>query len=121
MDVIMPQFPYIGDLANDEPEIFIWQLEWGAILLESDDPYAALQHFQTAAELEPTEVETWAAIARCSLNNNIDIDNIGIPFARKALALNEDDPVLNDLMGMLFMFNEDMDSAERFFNEINSP
>ena len=108
---------YIRGLANDEPEVFIWQLEWGAVLLESGDPYAALQHFQTAAELEPNEVETWTAIARCSLNNSIDIVNIGIPAARKALTLNEDDPALNDLMGVLFMFNEVMDSSEMYLKK----
>ena len=108
---------YIRDLANDEPDVYIWQLEWGAVHMEAGDPYAALQHFQRAAELEPTAVETWTAIARCSLNANIEIVDIGIPAAREALALNEDDPALNDLMGVLFMFTEDMDSAERFLKK----
>ena len=83
---------YISDLAVDEPDNYIWQIEWGDVLMEMGYPIDAMRHYQLAVELNSEEAETWAALAKGSVSNNIEVNEIGIPAARKAVILEENNP-----------------------------
>ena len=105
---------YIYALTIQDPQNHIWHIRWGELLMKMGYPYDAMIHFQRAAELKPDEAEVWAAIAGCSIQNNIDIVNVGVPAARKAVLLSPENPLYNDVMGAALLRTDDMISAERF-------
>ena len=56
-------------------------------------------------------------MARLSLNYDVKIKNVGLPAARQAVLLAEDDPTALLLLGRAYFQNGNITMAERFFAE----
>ncbi len=108
---------YLHAAANQEPEAAYWQAELGKTLCELNDLQDALTHFLKATELEPDNAEYWVELARFSLNYGIEPALVGLPAARKAVLLAPKDTHALDIMGALFLSQNDLASAERFLQQ----
>lgn len=105
---------YLQAIAAQEPQEGAWQMELGNVLAELRDHRAALNHYQRAVELAPTNSEYWFALARFCTVHRLDLRSTGLPAARQALMLEPEDPETLDLMGWALMELEDPFGAERF-------
>jgi tetratricopeptide (TPR) repeat protein len=56
-------------------------------------------YYEQAVTLEPDSPEAWEVLAAYSLDNDIFLEDIGLPAARRALVLAPDDPQALVLMG----------------------
>jgi tetratricopeptide (TPR) repeat protein len=108
---------YLTDLSLEEPHESLWQLELGKTSYIAGDLTAALEHFQSAANLDPENVTTWQTIAEFSLGNGIDIDGVGEGAVQKSMLLAPKNPISNDLMGWLFLIRGDYDNAAKFLRQ----
>ncbi len=106
--------PYLEAIAKQEPQEPIWQVEIGNTLVETGDLIAARDNFVNAVNLAPTDSLYWQYLARFSVENSVDIHGLGLPAARQAVLLKEDDPGALDVMGWTLANLGDTASAERF-------
>lgn len=108
---------YLHAAANREPESAYWQVELGKTLCELNNLHDAYEHFLKATELEPENALGWLAMARFSLNYDIEPLQVGLPAARKAVSLAPKDTSALDVMGALLFSQNDLASAERFLQQ----
>jgi len=102
-------------IALQEPQNGIWQMDIAAIMAQKGDLSAALDRYQQAVQLEPSNPVPWRALATFSLNYDYEVHDIGLPAARNAEVLASNDPVNMDLMGQALAAVQDFTTAERFF------
>jgi tetratricopeptide (TPR) repeat protein len=106
--------PFLQAAVKAAPQEVSWQIELGNTLAETGDLQTALVTLQGATTAAPDNPLTWKALAEFCFTRNIEITPTGLEAARKALALDPQNPQLMDLMGMGLMINGDLDSASRF-------
>ncbi len=75
------------------------------------DAQAALAFYQRAAALTPDRPVFWLLLARFSIENNIQIEAVGLEAARAALALSSNSPDALDLIGYAYYQLGDYDQA----------
>jgi len=102
------------ELCNDEPNQAIWQQELGHTYLLAGNPEKALQAFIKTTKIEPGNAYYWINLARFCGDYKLDIQEIGLPAARQALLIDENNWEANDTLGWLLLILEDYTSAERF-------
>lgn len=74
--------------------------------------------FDTLLELtdqSPEKPETWMMLARLSIENNLKVEEIGLPAARQAVLLDPESPAATLLLGRAYLLVENALLAERFF------
>jgi len=74
--------------------------------------------FDTLQELtgqSPEKEETWMMLARLSIENNLKVEEIGLPAARQAVLLDPKSPAATLLLGRAYLLAENALLAERFF------
>ncbi|GAP15168.1 protein containg TPR repeat [Longilinea arvoryzae] len=108
---------YLHAAAAQEPDSTYWQVELGKTLCELNDYQDALPYFDRATELEPKNAQNWVELARFSLNYGIEPARLGLPAARQAVLLAPKDPQALDILGALFLTQNDLASAERFLQQ----
>lgn len=108
---------YLNDLAQNEPENPIWQIELANAYIEMQDLVSAMDHFQAAIEIDPEKVETWQRIAEFCLIYDIDLEGLGREAVEKSMSLSPEDGVSLDLMGWMLMEKGDFDNAIKFFQK----
>ena len=82
--------------------------------------FTSYSQFNSLNKLSPSlynvkALSYWRFLASYSIENDIQVQVIGLPAARQALLLAEDDPVAVDLLGSAYMILENPIVAERFF------
>lgn len=73
------------------------------------------QVIQTLLETDPENPEIWQMLARLSIENSVQISEVGLPAARQARVLEPDNPEATLLLGRAYMLDNDSLLAERFF------
>jgi tetratricopeptide (TPR) repeat protein len=100
-------------IAEQEPENSIWQVEIGNSLANLGDLVSSLTYFQKAVELEPDNPVYWRDLAAFSLKYNVQIEDIGLPAARQAVILDSSNADGLDLLAQFFINEGDLYSAQR--------
>jgi tetratricopeptide (TPR) repeat protein len=77
------------------------------------DLIRALETFQYATTLAPDDAQTWRALAEFCGQYGIHLNDIAIPAAQRAVALEPDNSASEDTLGRVWYLNGDMASAER--------
>jgi len=77
----------------------------------------ALKYYQHATDLEPSNPQTWMALASFSAANLAQLQEVGLPAARTALTLTSNSVEALDLMGRVMAGLDDTASAERFLQQ----
>ena len=75
----------------------------------------ALAAYQRATELAPTEVAYWKMLALFSAQYSFQVEEVGIPAARQALALAPDTAASYDLLGWTYLAAANISLAEENF------
>jgi tetratricopeptide (TPR) repeat protein len=76
---------------------------------------AALAHLVRLTELLPMESHSWQALARFSLDYDVQVEEVGLPAARQAVLLAPDDPLSQTLLGRAYLLTGNEHYPVRFF------
>jgi superkiller protein 3 len=90
-----------------------WQVSIGETYSKLGDLIRAMQSYQAATQLAPEDVGYWRLLALFCAQNNINIKDVGVPAAEKAVILAKDDSTSQDLLGWLLFMDARYPEAER--------
>lgn len=99
--------------AMYEPENPAWQAGLGDAHLNSGDLVSALAAYRRATELAPNESTYWTLLAVFCAQNNVYLDEVGLPAAQKAVEISPDDPSALDALGWVYLASGRYASAEQ--------
>jgi tetratricopeptide (TPR) repeat protein len=105
---------YLRSLAEDQTANALWQEDLGIAYSQSGDLVTAYDHFVAAVNLEPAEYELWMGLAQFCVQYDIYMEEVGLPSARKAVALALGDPKALVVMGQALILTGDVDNAAKF-------
>ncbi|MGW8252044.1 MAG: tetratricopeptide repeat protein, partial [Anaerolineales bacterium] len=89
--------------------------ELGNTLAQDGDLESAMDAYRSAVELAPGKADYWRLLAGFSVGYEYLVNEVGLPAARRAAAINPADPANLDMLGQALLLLEDFASAERFF------
>ena len=98
--------------AKLEPDNPAWQVSIGEAHSKLGDLIRALEAYQTATTLVPDDASYWRLLAIFCAQNNVNIKDVGVPAAQKAVIL-ANDPVSLDVLGWLLLLDARHEEAER--------
>ncbi len=90
-----------------------WQVSIGETYSKLGNLIAALQAYQTATTLAPKEASYWRLLALFCAQNNVNVNDVGIPAAQKAVVLFKDDAASLDLLGWLLLIDKRYPESEQ--------
>jgi tetratricopeptide (TPR) repeat protein len=99
--------------AQLEPKNPAWLISVGESYSKNGDLIQALQSYQAATTLAPEIPGYWRLLAIFCGQNNVNIKDIGVPAARQAVILANNDANSLDVLGWLLILDADYDGAER--------
>lgn len=94
-----------------------WQANIGEAHAKLGDLVSALTAYQRAVELAPTEAEYWRLLAYFCAENNVQIEEVGLPAAQQALMLAPNDPAVLDAAGYVYLSTGRYANAEASFTQ----
>lgn len=98
--------------AEYDPDNPAWQISVGDAYAERGDLQAALGAYVRATEMDPTDATLWRLLAAFSTRYNVQVEEVGLPAARKAVALNREDPQTLDMLGWTLVLLERFEEAQ---------
>ncbi len=96
-----------------EPLNPVWQASLGESYYSLGDLPSALLSYQRATELAPKETIYWRLLAVFCAETGVNIEEVGLPAAQKAVDLNPEDPLALDTLGLLYLSSGRYSLAER--------
>jgi Flp pilus assembly protein TadD len=100
--------------AQAQPENPAVQVELGAALAYAGHYEDALQAYQGAVDLSPNEARYYKQLALFCIRYEYMLDEVGLPAARRAVALAPQDPETLDVMAQALTVQGDVPGARRF-------
>lgn len=105
--------PEFQSAANLDPKNPAWQVSIGETYSKLGDLIRALQAYQAATNLAPEEPQYWQLLALFCAQNNVNVKDVGILAAEKAVILAKNDAAALDLLGWLLMLDARYEDSER--------
>jgi tetratricopeptide (TPR) repeat protein len=102
--------------ATLEPENPTWLVSVGEAYSKNGDLIRALEAYQRATTLAPEDPNYWRLLAIFCAQNNVNIKDVGVPAARQAVILTNEDADSLDVLGWLLILDTSYDGAERMLN-----
>jgi tetratricopeptide (TPR) repeat protein len=106
----LTEFQTAARLETDNPA---WQVSMGEAHSKLGDLIRALEAYQTATTLLPDDAGYWRLLAIFCAQNNVNIKDVGVPAAQKAVVLAKEDATSFDVLGWLLLLDARHDEAER--------
>lgn len=106
----LTEFKFAATLEPDNPA---WQVSVGESHTKLGDLINALRAYQTATTLAPDEASYWRLLAIFCAQNSINIKDVGVPAAQKAVVLAKEDASSLDILGWLLLLDARHAEAER--------
>ncbi|HKJ37699.1 MAG TPA: tetratricopeptide repeat protein [Anaerolineales bacterium] len=103
--------------ARLEPENPAWFISIGEEFSKLGDLILALEAYQYTTVLMPDDAEYWQLLAGFCAQNNINVRDVGVPAAQKAVTLAPDDPLALDMLGWLLVLDGRYFEAETKLTE----
>ncbi len=75
-----------------EPENGMWHVSMGETHAKLGDLIRALEAYQKATTLAPEDPGYWRLLAIFCAQNNVNVRDVGVPAAQKAVVLDGEDP-----------------------------
>lgn len=108
---------YLQTAANLDPDNPAIQEDIAYVLADLGNFTAAMTHLARITELDPMESSSWKTLARFSLDYDVQVEEVGLPAARQAVLLAQDDPVAITLLGRAYMLLGNDIYPIRFFTQ----
>ncbi len=102
--------------ATLEPDNGMWHISLGETHAKLGDLIRALEEYQKATTFAPEDPGTWRLLAIFCAQNNVNVRDVGVPAAQKAVVLDGDDPLSLDVLGWLLTLDARYEEAERMLN-----
>lgn len=99
--------------AKLEPDNPAWQVSMGEAHSKLGDLIRALEAYQAATALAPDDSGYWRLLAIFCAQNNVNIEDVGVPAAQKAVILAKEDANSFDVLGWLLLLDARYEEAER--------
>ena len=99
--------------ARLDPENPTWLVSIGEVQAKLGDLIQALNTYQTAAALAPKDPSYWRLLAIFCAQNNVNVRDVGVPAAQKAVILDGDDATSLDVLGWLLTMDARYEEAGR--------
>lgn len=107
----LSEFQSAAKIESDNPA---WYVSIGEEFSNLGDLILALQAYQYATSLVPDDASYWRLLADFCARNGINIRDVGLPAAQKAVRLTPKDARALDTLGWLLMLDGRNYEAERF-------
>ena len=99
-----------------EPKNPTWFVSLGESYAKLGDLIRALEAYQTATTLVPEDASYWRLLAIFCGQNNVNVKDVGVPAAQKAVVLSKEDATSLDVLGWLLLMDARYEEAERILN-----
>jgi Flp pilus assembly protein TadD len=99
--------------ATLEPDNPAWRVSVGESYAKLGDLIRALESYQAATTLAPEDESYWRLLAIFCAQNNVYLEEVGVPAAQKVVLLGEADSSSLDLLGWLLTLAARGEEAER--------
>ncbi|MGZ9220690.1 MAG: tetratricopeptide repeat protein, partial [Anaerolineales bacterium] len=99
--------------AKLEPDNPAWQVSIGEAYSKLGDLIRALEAYRTATTLAPDDANYWRLLAIFCAQNNVNVKDVGLPAAQKAVILSKEDAASLDVLGWLLLIDARHEEAER--------
>ena len=96
-----------------EPKNPTWFVSLGESYAKLGDLIKALEAYQTATNLAPEDPSYWRLLAIFCGQNNVNVKDVGVPAAQKAVVLSKEDAKSLDVLGWLLFMDARYEEAER--------
>jgi tetratricopeptide (TPR) repeat protein len=96
-----------------EPKNPTWYVSLGESYAKLGDLIRALEAYQMATTLAPEDKKYWRLLAIFCGQNNVNIKDIGVPAAQKAVVLAKEDATSLDVLGWLLLLDTRYEEAGR--------
>ncbi len=96
-----------------EPNNPTWLVSIGESYAKLGDLIRALESYKAAATLAPQDANYWRLLAIFCAQNNVNIADVGVPAAQKAVVLAQRDSTSLDVLGWLLTLASRYDEAEQ--------
>ena len=99
--------------AETEPENPAWRVSIAETYAQMGDLSSALVAYQRATELASKESIYWRLLALFCAANNVQVEDVGLPAAQKAVQLAPDDASALDMLGWSYLSSGRLSLAEQ--------
>jgi tetratricopeptide (TPR) repeat protein len=99
--------------ARLEPENPTWHVSIGETQAKLGNLIQALDSYQTATSLAPEDPGYWRLLAGFCAQNNVNVRDVGVPAAQKAVVLDGEDAASLDVLGWLLTLDVRYEEAQR--------
>ncbi|MBI3160796.1 MAG: tetratricopeptide repeat protein [Chloroflexi bacterium] len=106
---------YLETAAALDPDNPAIQADIGQTLVALGEVQTALEHFARVTELAPGDPNSWRLLALYSIENDVQVEQFGLPAARQHLLMLGEDPGALTLMARAYSLLADSFNAEKFF------
>ena len=96
-----------------EPKNPTWFVSLGESYAKLGDLIRALEAYQRATNLAPEDASYWRLLAIFCGQNNVNVNDVGVPAAQKAVVLSKEDATSLDVLGWLLLMDSRYEEAER--------
>lgn len=106
----LTEFQAAAKLQPDDPTLYV---AIGESYSKLGDLIRALEAYQYAASLAPDDADYWRLLAQFCAQNNINVRDVGVLAAQRAVVIKADDSSLQDMLGWLLLLDARYPEAER--------
>ena len=101
--------------ASQDPENEYWQIAIGENYARLGNLPPALAAYEEAVKLAPANAEVWNSLALFSAEYGVQVEEVGLPAAQRAVALSPENAVFADTLGWVNLTLANDEEAEKFF------
>jgi tetratricopeptide (TPR) repeat protein len=105
------------EAAKLEPQNPNWYISIGEAYANYGDLILALQAYQYATTIAPEDASYWRLLADFCARNGVNIRDVGLPAAQKAVQLTPEDPLALDTLGWVLVQDGQHFEAELFLSK----
>ena len=111
----MRSLPFLQTALKQDPNNLALLDNLAQTLVDAGMVESGFETLQELTDQSPEKPETWMMLARLSVENNIKVEEVGLPAARQAVLLDPESPAATLMLGRAYLLTENALLAERFF------